>query len=177
MGLGQTLLTIMALMLMGRVILMMNTTTLDVGYSKDLAEYRISGTSLGTSMLEQVNGLAFDEATVNADLTPAQKANLTDTTHFGPDAGETTPDLYDDIDDYNRFAKYDTLQNGISYKTTVQIEYVNIAGSAITATSTKGFNKRITVKVTSDFLIDYSVTPNRADTLKFQSIFCYWFFR
>jgi hypothetical protein len=60
MGLGQTMLTIMALVLLGRIVLSINTTTLDVGFTKDMAEYRITATSLGTSMLEQTSALAFD---------------------------------------------------------------------------------------------------------------------
>ena len=178
MGLGQTLLTIMALMLMGRLILSVNTTTLDVGFSKDMSEYRIAATSLGTSMIEQANALAFDEATVDTNLSPmGSTAALTPAASLGPDAGETSIALFDDIDDFNNYTKSDTLQ-GVNYNTTVTVEYLLVTPpSTIAVTTTKTYNKRITVMVTSPYLIDYSVTPTRADTIKFQTVYSYWFFR
>jgi len=47
----------------------------------------------------------------------------------------------------------------------------------MSTTTTKTFNKLVTVYVTSDYLVDYSVTPTRPDTLRFKQIFSYWNFR
>ena len=175
MGLGQTMLTIMALVLMGRIILSVNTTTLDVGFTKDMAEYRITATSLGTSMLEQSSALAFDENTV--DSAASSTATLTAAASFGPDATESSVDEFDDIDDYNNYTKMDTLTNSAIYKTKVRVSYVDISGSNVVSTTTKTFSKEVIVDITSDYLIDYSVTPNRPDTLRFKQIFSYWYFR
>lgn len=175
MGLGQTMLTIMALMLMGRVILSVNSTTLDVGFTKDMAEYRITATSLGTSMLEQVSATAFDEKTIDSTLYAA--TNLTAAVSFGPDAGESSVNDYDDIDDFNTYTKIDTLTNSAIFKTRVSISYVTISGSNVVATTTKGFNKEISIAITSDYLVDYTVSPPRPDTLRFKQIFSYWNFR
>jgi len=177
MGLGQTLLSVMALMLMGRVILSINTSTLDVGFTKDMAEYRITATSLGTSMLEQTAGLAFDEKTVDTSLTATQQSSLTISTSFGSDAGETSVDLYDDIDDYHNYTKIDTLTYSAIFKTRVTVNYVTFSGSDIVTTTTKGFSKEVVVDITSDYLVDYSVSPARPDTLRFKQIFSYWSFR
>lgn len=174
MGLGQTLLTIMALMLMGRLILSVNTTTLDVGYSKDLAEYRIVATSLGTSMIEQSNALAFDEMTVDTNVTSATQ--LTPYASFGPDAGETF-ETFDDIDDFNGFVKHDTLQ-GVTYQSKVKVEYLAVTPpSTMTVTTSKTYSKRITVDVTSPYLLDYTKSPPVQDTIRFQTIYSYWYFR
>lgn len=175
MGLGQTLLTILALILMGRVIITINSTTLDVGFTKDMAEYRITATSLGTSMLEQSAALAFDETTV--DSTASTTASLTSAASFGTDATESSVDLYDDIDDYDNYVKIDSLTNSAIFKTRVGVSYVDIVGSSVVSTATKTFSKEVQVEITSDYLVDYSLTPSRPDTLRFKQIFSYWYFR
>ena len=177
MGLGQTILTIFSLVILSRLILSVNTATLDVGFTKDIAEYRITATSLGTSIQEQINGLAFDEATVDSTLLSSNKSLLADTTDFGPDAGESTPSDFDDIDDYQDYTETDTLQNSAIFKIRVLINYCTLSGKEFVITATKGFSKRITVEVTSDYLVDYTVDPPRKDTLRFYSIYSYWNFR
>jgi hypothetical protein len=177
MGLGQTLLTIMALMMMGRMILMVNTTTLDAGFTKDMSEYRITATSLGTSLLEYANSLAFDEATVDTFLLVSEISSLSASASFGPDAGETDYSLFDDIDDYHNYSRVDTLENSAIFKTRGYVQYLDHTGNTLFTTTTKNFNKLVTVYVTSDYLVDYSVDPPRPDTLKFQSVFSYWYFR
>ncbi|HAP35741.1 MAG TPA: hypothetical protein DCQ28_07280 [Bacteroidetes bacterium] len=180
MGLGQTLLTIMALMLMGRLILMVNRTTLETGSTKDMAEYAITATSLGTSILEYANDLAFDEATVDTFLTSTQSASLTAAASFGPDAGETNFRIFDDIDDYHGYSKIDTIPTSAIFFTRVTVQYLNVVPpSTVTVTTVKKFNKLISVFVTSPSMVDYSFDPGnpRPDTLKFQSVFSYWYFR
>ncbi len=177
MGLGQTLLTIMALMLMGRIILSTNTSTLNSGFSKDIAEYRITATSLGTSAMETASALAFDQASVDTFLTYSRINELTASNLLGPEAGETSTFSYNDIDDYNNYVKIDTVTNSAIFRTMIFVNYVNVSSSAITVTTSKTFNKMISVKVTSDYLLDYSSDPPKRDTLQFNSIFCYWYFR
>jgi hypothetical protein len=177
MGLGQTLLTIMSLMLMGRLILSTNTGTLNAGYTKDLAEYRITATSLGTSMLEYANALAFDKATADTFVTASRINELTASNSLGPETGEVDPSTFNDIDDYNNFYKIDTVANSAIFRTDVSVEFVNVTSGSISATSSKTFNKQITVKVTSNYLVDYSTDPPKRDTLKFRSIYSYWYFR
>ncbi|KAB2926070.1 MAG: hypothetical protein F9K22_01905 [Bacteroidetes bacterium] len=163
----------MALMLMGRLILSVNTTTLDVGYAKDMAEYRIIGTSLGTSMIEQSNALAYDETTVDTNVTATSMLTLASS--FGPDGLENASS-FDDIDDFHNFTKYDTLQS-VVYKSRVLVTYLNVTSTAITPTTTRSYNKQITVEVTSDYLVDYTLNPPKPDTLRFRTVFSYWFFR
>lgn len=180
MGLGQTLLTIMALMLMGRLILNVNRTTLEAGSTKDVAEYRIAATSLGTSLLEFANDLAFDEATVDTFLTTSEIASLTAAASFGPDAGESSYSQFDDIDDYHGYVKVDTVPNSAIFYTTAVVQYLNVVPPSTVATTTaKKWNKQITIYVTSPFMVDYQIDPTnpKPDTLKFTSVFSYWYFR
>lgn len=175
MGLGQTLLTILALVLMGRMVITINTTMLDAGFTKDMAEYRITATSLGTSMLEQSSAMAFDEASVDSGVTASSV--LTATASFGPDASESSETLYDDIDDYHNYVKIDSLEHSAIFKTRVTVSYITISGSNVVTTSSKAFSKQVTVDITSDYLVNYSVTPAVPETLRFKQIFSYWYFR
>lgn len=175
MGLGQTLLTIMGLILMGRLILSINTTTLDTGFSKDMAEYRITGTSLGTSMLEKAGNLAFDENSTEAEITVV--SGFKAPASLGKDAGETIETHFDDLDDYHNYSIVETLQTSATFRSRVTVQYVSIASNVISVSATQTYAKMLTVDVTSDYLIDYSVSPPRPDTLRFKEIFSYWYFR
>jgi hypothetical protein len=165
MGLGQMLLTILSTMLLGKIILTINQTTLLAGQTKDMAEYRITATSLGTSMLEQTNGLSFDQITATMDV--LNTSSLTAATALGPEGSETAA-TYNDIDDYNNYMKMDTVANSAIFKTRVMVNYVQVAGGTIATASTQTWSKRVKVYVSSTFL---------EDTLVFQSIYSYWFFR
>ncbi len=165
---------------MGRLILTVNRTTLETGSTKDVAEYRITATSLGTSLLERAQDLAFDEATVDTFLTAAQISSLTAAANFGADAGETSYNLFDDIDDFHNYIRVDTIPNSAIFVSTAKVQYLNVTPpSTMTVTTSKTFNKVITVFVTSPYMVDYSVNPTNPvqDTLKFQSVFSYWYFR
>lgn len=175
MGLGQTMLTIMALMLMGRLILSTNTLTLDTGLVKDMAEYRIAATSLGISMLETAEGLAFDENTVDNEVSLA--SGMTAPASLGPEAGETSLKLFTDIDDLNNLVKIDTIPSSAVFKTLVTVSYDSINGSSIVTSTVRTFSKLVTIKVTSDYMKDYSLEPPKQDTLTFQKVFCYWYMR
>ena len=181
MGLGQTLLTIMALMLLGRMILSMNTTTLDAGFTKDMSEYRITATSLGTSLLESANSLAFDEATVDTFLLSTQVSSLTAAASLGADAGETDYTLFDDIDDYNGYTRVEKTPDSVEFDLSATVQYLSATTSSLTVTTSKTFNKLLTVYVTSPFIVDYTRfdaygNPVR-DTITFRTIYSYWYFR
>jgi hypothetical protein len=188
MGLGQTMLTIMALMLMGRTILNMSTATLNTGYTKDMAEYRIIATSLGTSMIEITSTLAFDESTAVPEdttlsaRTASSPAELCAPGILGLDPGETIATA-DDIDDYNNYIKLDTLQS-IPYRSRVKVQYVDTASTTLAPINSRTFSKKLSVFVTSPFMVDYS-RPDHSrhdslgvpDTVVFQTVYSYWFFR
>ncbi len=176
MGLGQTLLTIMAMVLMGRMIVSTNASVVNTGSVKDMAEYRITATSLGTSAIESATSLAFDEASVDTFITATRINELTASGQLGPELGETTPTLFNDVDDYNGYSRTDTIPNSAIFTTSMKVNYVNVAANTMAPTTTKTFNKMITVYVTSDFLVDYTTTPPKPDTPTFRTVFSYWYF-
>lgn len=163
MGTGQTLLTIMAMLMLSRLILSVNTNTAQNGASIEVAAYRITGSSLGFSIIEEASGLAFDQASVASNITSTSQLSTT----LGPESGEVYPN-YNDFDDFNGLVKIDTVANSAVFKTTVVVQYVTVSGSNIVVSSTPTYSKQITVKVSS---------PSMSDTLIFQDVMSYWYFR
>jgi hypothetical protein len=167
MGLGQSLLGVLALGLLGTVILMMNTNTLDSGSSVESTEYIIMGTSLGISQLERASGKAFDENTVSSDI--ASVTSLTSA--LGKESGETEA-TFDDFDDYNGFTKQvngDTVNfRSADFLIRDSVDYVSISGNAVAKSASRTYHKRLRVWVSSPFM---------RDTLQFSTVYSYWFFR
>jgi hypothetical protein len=162
------MLGVLALGLLGTVILMMNTSTLDSGTSVETSEFVIMGTSLGISQLEKASGKAFDEKTVTSDIN-----SVTDlSSDLKPDGGETTEALFDDFDDYNGFIKAvngDTLNfRSANFLVRDSVDYVTISGNTIVSSGSRTYHKRLRVWVSS---------PSMRDTLVFSSVYSYWFFR
>lgn len=167
MGLGQMMLSVFALALLGTVILMMNNTVLDSGSAIETTEYFIMATSLGISQIESASGKAFDENTVNNDI--SSEAGLT--VALGKETGETEA-TFDDYDDYNGFSKWvngDTLNfRSANFFIRDSVDYVTITGNAVTTSVSRTYHKRLRVWVSSPFM---------KDTLTFSSVYSYWYFR
>ncbi len=114
---------------------------------------------------------------VDTFITADRISELTPSDHLGPETGETTSITFNDVDDYNNYSRIDTIPNSAIFKTAVFVSYVQVSGNTITQTSSKTFNKEITVYVTSDYLLDYTMEPPKKDTLTFRTVFSYWYFR
>lgn len=167
MGLGQSLLGVLALGLLGTVILMMNSNTLDSGSSVETTEYVIMATSLGISQAEKASGMAFDRHTVSSDINSVTDLDPT----LGPESGETEA-TFDDYDDYNGFTKWvmgDTVNfRSANFFLRDSVDYVTISGNAVVRSVSRTYHKRLRVWVSSPFM---------RDTLQFSSVYSYWYFR
>lgn len=163
MGTGQTLLTIMAMTMLSRLVLSVNTTSAMSGESIQMAAYRITATSLGTSMIEEATGMAYDAKSDTVGISNPSNFSTT----LGKEAGEVYPN-FDDFDDFNNLHKVDSLKGSAIFATDCKVEYVSVVGNVITVSNIPTYSKRITVSVSS---------KSMSDTLKFYSIYSYWFFR
>ena len=85
-------------------------------------------------LMEEIRSKRFDEA----DETP-----WTASAQFGPDPGETTRNLYDDVDDFNGFSE--TVAAG--YVCSAAVGYMQLNGAVWQAASGVTDFKRITVTV------------------------------
>lgn len=167
MGLGQTLLTILAMAMLGTLMLTVNTNTMDSGDALEQSEYRIMASSLGISMLERASGLSFDENTVTGEVTATTMLTST----LGAEGGETEA-TFDDFDDYNGFSKW-VLGNAITFRSAdyflrSRVDYVMVSSNQIVTSAGRTYHKRLQIEVSSPFM---------QDTLRFSTIYSYWYFR
>jgi hypothetical protein len=171
MGLGQTLLSVLALALLGTIMLGVNRNTSDNGSVIERTEYEIMATSIGISTVEKATGLAYDENTVNSDIGSAM--SCTPLASLGPDIGETSDSTFDDFDDYNNFNKI-VNPDGASTMQTAEfhlqgrVQYVQLSGDSVVTSVGQTYHKLLTVRVWS---------KSMTDTLTFQTVYSYWYFR
>jgi hypothetical protein len=173
MGLGQTMLSVLAMGMLATIMLTVNTNTQDNNNAVQMSQYRIMAASLATSTVERATGLAFDQNTVSSDI-PAT-TSLTAANHLGVEPGEvdSVENTFNDFDDYNGFHKWvkgdSVFFRTADFRVWSTVDYVTITGNAIVSSpSAATYNKRIIVYVTS---------PYMNDTLKYSTIYSYWFFR
>lgn len=167
MGLGQMMLAVLALAVFGRIMLGVNTNSAETNDSIKASEFTIMATSLGTSLLERAQGLSFDENTISADVSTPAALSAT----LGAEGGETE-NTFDDFDDYNNFAKT-VVGDSVLFKTatfTVRsfVDYADVSGGAVVTSGARTYHKRLRVLVSS---------PSLRDTMRFSTVYSYWYFR
>ena len=172
MGLGQTMLSVLAMGMLATILLTVNTNTGDSNTAAQMSEYRIMAASLATSTVERATGLAFDENTKSSDI--AGPSSLTLPAALGVEPGETDSleNTFDDFDDYDGFHKWikgDTASfRSADFLVTSVVDYVAISGDSIKTSNTQTYSKRIVVSVSS---------PYMNDTLRYSTVYSYWKFR
>jgi hypothetical protein len=171
MGTGQTMLTMLAMVLMSFLLLRVNSLFLQTNTTLFTTKFEVLAFSLGQSMIQEIESEAFDEATVTAVV--ASTASLS--TVLGPETGETYA-TFDDIDDFNNYTRTVTNLPSAIFYLKCKVEYVNSATPDV-ATSTPTWNKRITVFVTSPSMMTNAKDVIKADTVKVSQVFSYWIFK
>ena len=63
----------MAMMMLSRMVLSVNNDNAQSGGSIEMAAYRITATSFGTSVIEEATGLAFDELSDTVGISHADE--------------------------------------------------------------------------------------------------------
>lgn len=114
------------------------------------AEVETAAVGIARERLHAITVRSFDEADVGRDGARTSTSGLTATTSFGPDPGETSESMWDDVDDFHRDARPDTVQwNGrdLVFRDSVSVRYV-VPATAATSTS-QTLAKEITVVVTA----------------------------
>jgi len=187
MGTSQILMTVCAMFLLGIILLSANTAFLQNDTVIKESEFGVAAVSLATSLVEEVQGKAFDEAATDSGVTV--KTQLTPYGYLGPDANELyhstdpTKTDFDDVDDFNGFtieyvantakpqvAQYRGDASGFrsDYFVRATVVYVTANGGVAnlgTPSVSRTWHKKLTVTVTS---------PSSKDTLSFPTILSYW---
>ena len=185
MNLGQMMMVVAAMSILGILVLNTNSTVLETNDTQNLSEFGINAISLATSLVEEANGKMFDE--VISDSTTPELSNpisLSSVANLGPDGAEsyrTTGSDFDDFDDFDGLvlvykspldssatpgATKEFVIPGIRAKYLVhtRVDYVAATNLNVSSASPT-WHKRITVTVTS---------PAIKDTLVYPAIMSYW---
>lgn len=165
MNLGESLLAIGAMALLSVLVLGVNNKIFFTGTSLTESKIEVLANSIGTSIIEEASGKAFDEVTTENSVDDVSL--LTNKGSLGPDGIESYPD-FDDFDDYNgyEFADTKTLEPDTFY---VSCKVFYVEPPDLESSSGRSWNKRIVVTVTSPYM------PQ--DTVTLTSIYSYWYFR
>jgi hypothetical protein len=181
MNTGQMMLTALALILLGVTILTVNKNTIQHGTILRQTDVGVYAISLGTSYVEKATALNFDQYTVSSFISNNKTDSLTAISKLGPDLTHNGPygcekanadSTYDDFDDYNGYAKYDTVKGADVFTTSINVYYVDTTG---TASSTKTFYKKMDVKTWGTVNRNVFEGSNivGTDTIRFYYIFSY----
>jgi hypothetical protein len=146
MNTGQLLLTIGSMFILALVVLRVNNTFLSTSDIMFNSKFGVLAVSLGTSVIEEASGKAFDTKTDTASVTSTNLLTLAN--NLGPETGETYPH-FNDFDDYNGLTKADSTMPSAVFNISCRVCYVIPNGTAITETSTRQWHKKIEVTVTS----------------------------
>ena len=162
MNTGQMLITIGALALLSIVILRITNTFLTTNTVLMENKFGVLAVSLGTSVLEEAKGKAFDHNTDSAAVD-----NLNSLSTLGPESGETEEN-YNDFDDYDGLVKMsDSTIVSAPFKIACDVVYVN-PNNPDQVSASKTWHKKLSVTVTSEFM---------QDTVTLSTIYSYFYFR
>lgn len=148
MHIGQSLLSIGALIVFSLVSLNFNSTILNNTTVEVENKVYLTAFSLADDLIEEIRQKAFDAATV--DFPTTNTASLTSPYGLGPRYDESYPN-YNDIDDFNGFNKTVSAPHAEDYQVTCVVQYVD-PDNPDDAVMTQTFYKRVTVTVTSPYL-------------------------
>lgn len=164
MNTGQMILTIAAMFLLSVLILRSNKTFLGTSSVMMDSKFGVLAVSIATSVIEEASDKAFDEATDTLSIDNV--VDLTNPILLGPEEGETY-ELFNDLDDFNGFAKVDSSMPSAEFNINCDVVYVNPSNLDVPSSS-RTWHKKITVTIDS---------PSMADTIRMSSVYSYWFFR
>jgi len=165
MNTGQSLLSIVALLLLSLTVLRVNNGILTSDSVMMDSKFGVLATSLATSLIEKASKKAFDANT--AEDAVSNLSQLTAPNGLGPSSSENPPDSCNDFDDFNGYTENITNLPSAEFDLSCEVKYVNpnnLDGVSNTAT----WHKRMTVTVTS---------PSSADTIRLSTVYSYWYFR
>jgi len=158
------MLTVMGMLLLSILLLRVNRTFLTTDQVMYDSKFEVLAFSLGSSMMDEIKLMAFDEKTINTAVTDPNQ--LTPPGTFGPESGETFA-TFDDVDDFDDYTRVVSNLPSAVYTLRCIVQCVTSATPDV-STSVRTWNKKISVTVTS---------PSMTDTVRVATVISYWFFR
>jgi hypothetical protein len=136
------------------------------------SKFGIIANSIAISLIEKATEKFFDANTAEGPV-----ATLADLTlALGPGAGETTPDNFNDFDDFHNYTQQDTFFNSLVFYSKCEVVYVDpsIPNGLDNKINTQSWHKKLTVAVT--WRQNDQSTSFAVDTIKQSNIYSYWYF-
>jgi len=185
MNLGQMMLVIAALSILGILVLNANRTVFETNDTQNQSEFGINAVSLATSIVEEAMGKMYDEAIADSNTGElADPIQLTPAGGLGREGAEAYRDGANDFNDFDDFnslflvykSPVDSLVTagtdrevvvpGIRdrYFVRTKVEYVSDAAPDV-AVAARTWHKKMTVTVTSS---------STRDTLVYPALMSYW---
>jgi hypothetical protein len=160
MNTGQMIITAGAMMLLSILVLNIGTTQLTTQDSMQNSKFGILAISLASSMLELATQKAFDQWSVNETLTNVNQLTL----KLGPGPGETSPETFNDYDDFNNYTNIDSTMPSALFTIKCRVDYVDPKKSGFIS-SNRTWHKMMTVTVTS---------PAMRDSVRLSKVYSYF---
>jgi hypothetical protein len=157
MGTAQLILLIGGMTILGFMSIMIYSSFNDKTDFELYNEAYITASALGQSMFDRILTKGFDQKSIGKSFTTPD--SLTAVGSIGPDTGESSVNLFNDVDDYKNYVKLDTMGILGVFRTRVDVRYVQ-KFNPDNNSSVRTFTKRIDVFVTNMYV--------RGDTLKFK---------
>ena len=123
---GQTLLTLGAFMLLTTILLNFYGVMGESGTVINNGQDGILATTIATSYKEVARGLSFDQITDTSDVAIRNAALLTSPLALGPEPGEDSLALFNDLDDLNGLVQDKQVTGSTCiYRTSFTVHYVD----------------------------------------------------
>src|ERR1035437_488792 len=122
MGTGQTMITMLAMVLLSFLILRINNLFLQTNTTLYTTKFDVLALSLGQSMIQEIESENFDQATVSAVVSSSTSLS----SPLGPETGETYATFHH-IDDFNNYTRTVTNLPSAVFYIKCQIDYVQSA--------------------------------------------------
>lgn len=183
MSTGQTLLTICAFVLLSNILITFYRLLAESGQTVDGSQSAITMVSLATSFTQYIQGLRFDELTIDSLITEPSYLTLPLSlgldNQYGrdypnditiPRENQNQPRYFDDVDDFHGKTIRDTTLGGTLgiYAARFRVSYVN-PDNAGQISATQTFVKRVDVMIWREDLAS-------ADTVYYSAVIGYWMF-
>jgi len=131
------------------LILNVNTSTGNRIIEVSANEAIIQATGIAEGIFEEIQSRAFDEETVTKSVSVAK--DLTGVDSLGSEAGESSINTFDDIDDYDNITGTDSLSGMGNFDYRIDVYYVE-EDSPGTDSNNKTFLKRIRIAIENQYL-------------------------
>jgi hypothetical protein len=160
MNTGQMMITAGAMMLISILVLSISSTQLTTQDSMQNSKFGILAISLASSTLEIATQKAFDQWSVDSTLTNTNQLTL----KLGPGPGETSPETFNDYDDFHNYTNVDSTMPSALFTIKCTVDYVDPNKPGFISSS-RTWHKMMTVTVTS---------PAMKDVVKLSKVYSYF---